>query len=89
MLKAVSEAAEVTQKDIEKVLKAFEEVVITTLSGDKEEKITLGSLGSFKVKEVAERTGTIMMGQNKGETYTTPAHSEISFKMSKTTKQLN
>ena len=42
--------------------------------------IAIGKIGKFKVKDVPERTGTIMMGDRKGETYTVPAHSEITFK---------
>ena len=88
MLALVAEKAEMTKVDIDKVLKAFEEVVTATLAEDKEEKITLGGLGSFKVKQVSERSGIIQMGDRKGESYTTPAHEEITFKMNKSAKTL-
>ena len=77
-----------TQKDIAVVLDVFEQVVIDTLKKDTDETVSFGKLGKFKVKNVPERTGTIMMGDRTGEKYVTPAHSEITFKMSKTTKQL-
>lgn len=77
-----------TQKDIAIVLDVFEQVVVDTLKKDTDETVSFGKLGKFKVKNVPERTGTIMMGDRAGEKYVTPAHSEITFKMSKTTKQL-
>lgn len=48
----------------------------------------LEKLGKFKVKDVPERTGKIMLGDRKGEEYITPAHQEITFKMNKSAKQL-
>lgn len=77
-----------TQKDIDFVLSAFDEMIKETLADNHDEKVSFGSLGSFKVKEVPERRGTILLGDRKGEEYVTPAHSEITFKMSKTAKQL-
>ena len=77
-----------TIKDATAVLEAFEEVVIETLKADPTESVAIGKIGKFKVKDVPERTGTIMMGDRKGETYTVPAHSEITFKMSKSAKTI-
>jgi nucleoid DNA-binding protein len=88
LLAKIAEKTTMTKVDVDKVLKAFEEVVTATLAEDKEEKITFGGLGSFKVKEVSERSGIIQMGDRKGQTYTTPAHEEITFKMSKSAKVL-
>ena len=89
LLKAISTKIEgISQKDIGAVLAAYEEVVIETLTSNENEKISLGKLGSFKVKSVPERVGTIMMGERKGEQYCVPEHSEITFKMSKTAKQI-
>ena len=59
-----------------------------TLKKDTTESIPVGKLGKFKVKDVPERTGKIMLGERAGETYVTPAHQEITFKMSKSAKQL-
>lgn len=88
LLAKIAEKTTMAKVDVDKVLKAFEEVVTSTLAEDKEEKITFGGLGSFKVKEVSERSGIIQMGDRKGQTYTTPAHEEITFKMSKSAKVL-
>ena len=89
LLKAMSSKLEgATMKDCDAILGAFEEVVLETLRENSEEEITLGKLGKFKVKEVPERKGTITFGAAKGEKYVKPAHSEITFKMSKTTRQL-
>lgn len=88
LLKAVAEKVELSQKDVDAVLTAFENVVTETLTANTDEKIALGKLGTFKVKIVPERVGKIMMGERKGEQYCVPEHSEITFKMSKTAKQI-
>lgn len=88
MLKAVSAKSNLLQKDVDAVLTAFADVVLETLTGNKEEKVTLPTLGSFKVKNVPERTGTVMMGENAGSTWTKPQHNEICFKISKSVKEL-
>lgn len=89
LLKAMSSKLEgATMKDCDAILGAFEEVVLETLREDSEEEVSLGKLGKFKVKEVPERKGTVTFGAAKGEKYVKPAHKEICFKMSKTTRQL-
>ena len=88
LLTLVAEKTEMTKADVDRVLKAFEEVVTTTLTENKDEKITLGSLGSFKAKQVPERVGTIQLGERKGEKYKVDAHSEITFKMNKSAKTI-
>lgn len=77
-----------SQKDVSAVLDAFEEVITDTLKADATESVPVGKLGKFKVKDVPERTGKIMLGDRKGEEYITPAHQEITFKMNKSAKQL-
>lgn len=77
-----------SQKDVSAVLDAFEEVIVETLKADATESVPVGKLGKFKVKDVPERTGKIMLGDRKGEEYITPAHQEITFKMNKSVKQL-
>lgn len=79
---------DVTKKDLAEIVDAFSTVVVDTLKNDKTEKVTIPNLGTFKVKEVGERKGIIRMGDRAGEEYVTPAHSEITFKMSKTAKML-
>lgn len=89
VLKAVSNKVEgASQKDIAVILDAFADVITETLVADHNESVAVGKLGKFKVKEVPERRGTILLGERKGEEYVTPAHAEITFKMSKTAKQL-
>nr|DAO17402.1 MAG TPA: Bacterial DNA-binding protein [Caudoviricetes sp.] len=89
VLKAVSNKVEgASQKDISVILDAFADVITETLVADHNESVAVGKLGKFKVKEVPERRGTILLGERKGEEYVTPAHAEITFKMSKTAKQL-
>lgn len=77
-----------SQKDVAVVLDTFADVIADVLKADHDESVAVGNLGKFKVKDVPERRGTIMMGERKGEEYVTPAHAEITFKMSKTAKQL-
>ena len=89
VLKAVQSKVEgASKKDIAIILDAFADVITETLKADPTESIAVGKLGKFKVKEVPERRGTILLGDRKGEEYVTPAHSEITFKMFKTAKQL-
>lgn len=86
---AIAERIEGAKKgDIAVVLDTFAEVITDTLKADATESVPVGKLGKFKVKDVPERTGKIMLGERAGETYVTPAHQEITFKMSKTAKQL-
>lgn len=74
--------------DIAVIIDTYAEVITDTLKSDATESVPVGKLGKFKVKDVPERTGKIMLGERAGETYVTPAHQEITFKMSKTAKQL-
>lgn len=90
MIKKIQEtiSIDVPLKDIAEIVDAIPTVVVETLKNDKNEKITLNGLGAFKVKDVPERKGIIRMGERTGEEYVVPAHSEITFKMSKTAKML-
>lgn len=89
LINAIAERIEGAKKgDIAVVLDTFAEVITATLKADATESVPVGKLGKFKVKTVPERTGKIMLGERAGETYVTPAHQEITFKMSKSAKQL-
>lgn len=89
LINAIAERIEGAKKgDIALILDTYAEVITDTLKADTTESVPVGKLGKFKVKEVPERRGKIMMGDRKGEEYVTPAHQEITFKMSKTAKQL-
>lgn len=85
MLKMVAEKASMTQKEVETALTAYVEVVAETLAKDTKEKVALGNLGSFKVKEVPARDGVSAIN---GKPWHTDAHNEITFKMSKTAKMI-
>lgn len=74
--------------DITVIIDTYAEVITDTLKADATESVPVGKLGKFKVKTVPERRGKIMMGDRKGEEYVTPQHDEITFKMSKSAKQL-
>ena len=80
--------AKVRRYEYADILDTYAEVITDTLKKDTTESIPVGKLGKFKVKDVPERTGKIMLGERAGETYVTPAHQEITFKMSKSAKQL-
>ena len=75
-----------TQKDIDAILKALAEVVENVVKAN--DKVVLPGLGTFSVKEVPERRGTIMMGDRKGEEYIVPPHKEPKFKLTKTFKDV-
>ena len=89
LINAIAERVDGAKKgDIAVIIDTYAEVITDTLKGDATESVPVGKLGKFKVKTVPERRGKIMMGDRKGEEYVTPQHDEITFKMSKTAKQL-
>lgn len=75
-----------TLKDIDAILKALAEVVEDVVKAD--DKVVLPGLGTFSVKEVPERRGTIMMGDRKGKEYIVPSHKEPKFKLTKAFKDV-
>lgn len=75
---------EVNHKQVNAVLAALEAVARdAVVAGD---EVTIPGICKVKAKNVKERTGTIMMGSNKGEKYTKPAHKEGSVKIVKSLK---
>ena len=88
LVKKITEKANISRKETEDVLSAFSEVIMETLTEYREEKIPFEKIGSFKVKNVPERKGKIILGEKAGEEYCVPAHDEITFKMSKNAKVL-
>ena len=88
VLKKVSELSGVTQKQVDVVLSAFSDVVVDTLADNRDEKVSIGNLGTFKVKHVPERRGKIMMGERKGEEYVVPEHREPKIKLAKSFKEV-
>lgn len=86
VLKAVSNKVEgASQKDIAVILDAFADVITETLVADHAESVAVGKLGKFKVKDVPARDGVSAIN---GKAWHTDAHAEITFKMSKTTKNI-
>ena len=86
MLKKVAEVSGLSQKDVDAVLTAYATVVVDTLTENRDEKIALGNIGTFKVKNVPERRGVATLAG--GKAWTKPAHDEITFKMGKAIKEL-
>lgn len=85
-IKKIAEVSteEVNQKQVGAVLAALETVSRdAVVAGD---EVTIPGICKVKAKDVKERTGTIMMGANKGEKYTTPAHKEGAVKIVKSLK---
>lgn len=86
VLKKVSELSGVTQKQVDAVIAAFSDVVVDTLTDNRDEKVSIGNLGTFKAKHVPERSGVAALAG--GKAWTKPAHDEICFKMNRSTKEL-
>ena len=74
-----------SQREINAVVEAFEEVIVDTLAADHDEYVTFGKLGKFKAKEVPARDGVSAIN---GKAWHTDEHVEIVFKLSKTGKML-
>ena len=88
LIKRIAEVSieEVNQKQVGAVLAALESVTREAIvAGD---EITVPGICKVTSKNVKERTGKIMMGPNKGDTYTTPAHKEGSVKIVKSLKKV-
>ena len=81
LIAAMAKKADLTQKDAEKALKAFTEVVADELK--KGEKIQLVGFGTFEVSERAAREGR---NPQTGETMTIAASKAPKFKAGKALK---
>ncbi|POO87886.1 HU family DNA-binding protein [Clostridium sp. 3-3] len=82
LIEELSAKTGLQKKDAEAFLKALTETVTKELS--EKNQVSLVGFGTFSAVEVAERTGIVQLGANKGETYTTPAHWKPKFKPGKT-----
>lgn len=87
-LKAIQEKAtiEISQKDLVEILKAQEEAVREAVLAD--EEVTIPGIGKVKTKVVPKRTGTVMMGANKGDTWVKPEHKEATIKIASSLKKI-
>lgn len=88
LVKKITEVSteEINQKQVSAVLAALESVVKNVVLSDDE--VTIPGVCKVKSKVVPERTGKIMMGDRKGETYVTPEHKEGSVKIVKSLKKV-
>ena len=81
LVSAIAAKAEISKKDSEKALKAFEDVVIEELA--RGGKIQLVGFMSLDVTERKEREGR---NPRTGETMTIPASKTVKFKVGKVLK---
>jgi DNA-binding protein HU-beta len=81
----VAEKMEITKKAAGEHMDAMLEVIIEAMVAGEDVKIS--GFGTFSAVEVSERTGTIQMGDRKGETYVTPAHRAPKFKAASALKE--
>lgn len=87
-IKKITEVSteEVNQKQVGAVLAAIESVVRDAVLSD--DDVTIPGVCKVKSKVVPERTGKVMMGANKGETWTKPEHKEAVVKIVKSLKKV-
>jgi len=81
-----SNKIEVTKNTVTVVLDALGDVIEDVVKND--DKVTLPKIGTFSVKTVPERKGTIYLGSKKGETYTVPEHKQPKFTMNSKFKKI-
>lgn len=87
LIKNIAETSgEVSQKQVAAVLSALENVVRNAVLRD--DDITIPGIGKVKTKVVPERSGKVMMGANKGSTWTKPEHKEATIKIAKSLKTI-
>ena len=78
LLNVLSEKLGIKKIETEKFLDTLEEIIIEDLK--KGEDFTLGKLGTFKVKDRAEKNG---VNPKTGEKIVIPARKAVTFKASK------
>jgi nucleoid DNA-binding protein len=88
LIKAVQSKVdiEIPQKDVAEVLRGLTEVIEDVVKAN--DSVTIQGIGTFSVKTVPERRGTIMLGERKGEEYVIAEHDEPKFKFSKSFKNI-
>ena len=74
-----------TRADVKVLLETYAEVVLETLSNDKNETVILPGLGKFSVKDVPEKSG---VSPFDGKAWTKPAHSELKFTVVSSAKEI-
>ena len=88
LVKRITEVSteEINQKQVAAVLAALE--IVTRDAVTAGDEVTVPGICRVKSKVVKERTGKIMMGDRKGETYVTPKHKEGSVKIVSSLKKV-
>lgn len=88
LIKRVTEVSteKVNQKQVDAVLAALESVVRDVVLA--EDEVTIPGICKVKSKIVPERTGKILLGNRKGETYVVPKHKEGSVKIVSSLKKV-
>lgn len=76
----------VTLKQVESTLTALETIVRDAVI--KDDVVTIPGIGKVKTKIVPERTGTVMLGSNKGEKWVKPEHKEATIKIASSLKEI-
>lgn len=86
LVNKISEAVEVSKKDVKAVIDALPDVIKDAVAdGD---KVSLVGFATFEKRHVDAKSGTVMMGDKKGETWTTPEKDVVAVKLSKSYKEL-
>lgn len=86
LVNKISEVAEVNKKQAKAVIDVLPDIIKDAVAdGD---KVSITGFITFEKKDVEEKSGTVQLGDKKGETWTTPAHSEVKAKLSKSYKML-
>lgn len=86
LIEKISEKVNGNKKEADLYLSAIIGVITDSLVEG--EEVNISGLGKFSTAEVGEKTGTIQLGDRKGETYTTPAHTKPCFKFAKAVKDV-
>lgn len=88
LIKHITEASTevVNQKQVAAMLVAMESVVKNAIRCD--DDVTIPGICKVKSKIVPERSGKVMLGANKGDTWTKPEHKEATLKIAKSLKTI-
>ena len=68
LIAKISEVTEVSKKDVKAVVDALPDVIKEAVAND--DKVALTGFITFEKKHVDAKSGTVMMGDKKGETWT-------------------
>lgn len=84
LVKILAEKTTLTQKDVASVIDILPEVIKEAVAS--EDKVSLAGFISFEKVDIPEKTGIVQFGEKKGSTWTSPSHSELKVKLSKSYK---